>query len=146
MNGIGDACDIDLPTLDIDKNGLVTPETDAMIVLRYLFGLRGSAMINGLIDLGNGQRTSPEEITNYLDTYKYDMLDVDQNGEPMSLTDGMLIIRYLNGLRGNSLIQGVVDPTGLRTTAEQIEVFLEQFTTSVSATESIAETAEFKKC
>jgi hypothetical protein len=43
----------------------------------------------------------------YLDQFK-PTLDVDANGESDALTDGLLIVRYLSGLRGSALTAGVV--------------------------------------
>ena len=37
-----------------------------------------------------------------------DSLDVDGNGEIDALTDGLLTLRYLFGLQGDTLINGVV--------------------------------------
>ena len=45
-------------------------------------------------------------------------LDIDGNGTADALTDGLLVIRYLFGLRGASLIAGVVGPLATRTMAE----------------------------
>jgi len=52
-------------------------------------------------------------------------LDVDGNGTADPLTDGLLIIRYLFGLRGDALIAGAVAPLATRTTAEAIESYLQ---------------------
>ncbi len=48
-------------------------------------------------------------------------LDVDGNGKADALTDGLLIIRYLFGLRGAPLVQGAVGPGAERTTSTDIE-------------------------
>jgi hypothetical protein len=46
------------------------------------------------------------------------------SGTADALTDGLLIIRYLFGLRGPSLVAGAVDPAGTRNTAEVIEPYI----------------------
>jgi hypothetical protein len=51
-------------------------------------------------------------------------LDVDGNGANDALTDGLLIIRYLFGLRGEALISGAIAPDATRDTAADIESFL----------------------
>ena len=51
------------------------------------------------------------------------IFDVDANGRVDPLTDGLLLIRYLFGLRGTSLITAVVGPGATRTTAGQIETY-----------------------
>jgi hypothetical protein len=51
-------------------------------------------------------------------------LDVDGNGSNDALTDGLLVIRYLFGLRGEALISGAISADATRTTAADIEDFL----------------------
>ena len=53
------------------------------------------------------------------------LLDVDGNDKVDALTDGLLILRYSFGLTGDSLIGGVVASDATRTTAEEIEAYLE---------------------
>ena len=48
-------------------------------------------------------------------------LDVDGNGLPDALTDGLLIIRYFFGLRGPELIQGAIVAGAVRQNAAQVE-------------------------
>ena len=49
------------------------------------------------------------------------LLDIDGNGQADALTDGLLIIRYLFGLRGASLIAGTLGVGATRTTAAAVE-------------------------
>ena len=51
-------------------------------------------------------------------------LDVDGNGEADALTDGVLIMRYLLGFRGNELLKDVVASEATRDTASAIEGYL----------------------
>jgi hypothetical protein len=51
-------------------------------------------------------------------------LDVDGDGEADALTDGLLILRYLFGLRGDALTVGVVSSEATRSTS-QMEQYLE---------------------
>jgi hypothetical protein len=51
-------------------------------------------------------------------------IDVDGNGKADALTDGLLILRYLFGVRGDALVSGVLDPLATRTTAAAIEAYL----------------------
>ena len=39
-------------TFDIDGNGVAQPLTDGLLLLRYLFGLRGEALVNGAVGVG----------------------------------------------------------------------------------------------
>ena len=54
-----------------------------------------------------------------------DLADIDGNGQIDALTDGLLMLRYLFGLEGDTLINGVVAVDATRTTAEEIEAHLE---------------------
>lgn len=53
------------------------------------------------------------------------MLDIDGNGTVDALTDGLLVLRYLFGLTGDSLIAGVVAEDAKRTTADELEQYME---------------------
>ena len=54
-----------------------------------------------------------------------DLADIDSNGTIDALTDGLLTLRYLFGLEGDTLISGVVAQDATRDTAEEIETHLE---------------------
>jgi hypothetical protein len=112
--------------LDVDASGNVTTYdalTDGLLVIRYLFGLTGTALTNGALG-GTATRTDPAAIKSYLDGIRT-QLDVDGSGQADALTDGLLIIRYLFGLRGNALIAGAVDPQATRMTAPAIATYIQ---------------------
>ena len=50
--------------------------------------------------------------------------DVDGNGQVDALTDGLILIRYMFGLRGPSLTAGAIG-VGATRTAEQIEAYIQ---------------------
>ena len=52
-------------------------------------------------------------------------LDVDGDGKSDALTDGVLLIRYLFGLRGQSLIVNALSEGATRKTAPEIEAFIQ---------------------
>jgi hypothetical protein len=56
---------------------------------------------------------------------QYAILDIDQNGSFDALTDGLILLRYAFGLRGGSLIDGVIDTNANRTTAAEIEAHIQ---------------------
>ncbi len=58
-------------------------------------------------------------------------LDIDGNGVADALTDGILTLRFLFGFTGDSLINDVVGEGAIRTTASQIESFLEEGSNSI---------------
>ena len=51
--------------------------------------------------------------------------DIDGNGQVDALTDAVLILRYLSGLRGPSLVAGAIGPGATRTTAPDIEAYIQ---------------------
>ena len=53
--------------LDIDDDGLLQPLTDGLLVLRFLFGFSGPALVTGAVGEG-AERDTPEEIAAYLET------------------------------------------------------------------------------
>lgn len=55
----------------------------------------------------------------------YSFWDIDKNGSVGALTDGLILLRYFFGLRGEGLINGAVDSNGLRTTVSDIEAYIE---------------------
>jgi len=115
----------DTPLLDIDASSTVTRYdalTDGLLVIRYLFGLTGTALTNGALG-GTATRTDPDAVKSYLDSIR-PLLDIDGNGSPDALTDGLLILRYLFGLHGGPLIAGAVDALATRKTAPDIEAYL----------------------
>ena len=52
------------------------------------------------------------------------LLDIDGNSQIDPLSDGLLILRYLFGLQGATLIADVVATDATRTTAADIEAYL----------------------
>jgi hypothetical protein len=51
--------------------------------------------------------------------------DIDGDGNEDALTDGLLMLRYLFGFRGNTLVTGAVDAINCtRCTAAEIEPFI----------------------
>ena len=52
------------------------------------------------------------------------LLDIDGNNEVDALTDGLLMLRYVFGLRGDVLIVGVIAQDATRASAEDIEAYL----------------------
>ena len=52
-------------------------------------------------------------------------LDIDGDGKATALKDGLLVIRYLFGFRGPSLVEGAVGAKATRTTPEEIEAVIE---------------------
>ena len=66
-----------------------------------------------------------------------DLADIDGNGDIDALTDGLLAVRYLFGLQGDTLINGVVASDATRKTAEEIEAHLETLAWALSPSSQI---------
>jgi RHS repeat-associated protein len=111
-----------VPDLDIDGTDTFDALTDGLLVIRYLFGLTGPSLINNAVGQGASRGTEPQ-ITGYLNDIR-PLLDIDGNGQVDALTDGLLIIRYLFGLRGSSLINNAVGQGATRITAPDLEDIL----------------------
>ncbi|MBC6478951.1 MAG: S8 family serine peptidase [Hormoscilla sp. GM7CHS1pb] len=93
-----------------------------------MFGFRGDALTKDAIG-EDSTRSSADLITNYLDAAGDTVLDVDGNGIVEALSDGVLFVRFLFGFRGETLTDEAIAPGATRTTAAEIEQFIEQFNT-----------------
>jgi hypothetical protein len=112
-------------TLDVDASVTATKYdalTDGLLILRYLFGLTGTALTDSVVG-GTATRTDPAVLKTYLDGIRA-QLDIDGNGQTNALTDGLLILRYLFGVRGDLLVADAFDPLGSRKTAVDIEAYI----------------------
>ena len=112
---------------DIDDNGAYDALTDGLLTIRYLFDFRGDTLIEGAV-APDANRSTAEEIEVFLAAASVEgMLDIDGNGIPDALTDGILVMRYLFDFRGDTLIDGAVAPGAPRDTAAEIEDFIESY-------------------
>jgi len=115
-----------LATLDIDASVTATKYdalTDGLLIIRYLFGLTGTPLTTGAIG-GTASRSDPVAVNAYLDSIRA-ALDADGNGTSDALTDGLMLLRYLFGVRGSALITGAVGTGATRTTSADIETYIQ---------------------
>ena len=110
-------------SFDIDESSNAKALSDGLLVIRHLFGFSGTSLVSGATE--EGARTSAEEISIYLDEASSE-LDIDGDGESKPLTDGLLLIRYLFGFSGESLIDGAVGLEATRNSAEEIEAYISE--------------------
>ncbi len=110
-------------SLDVDGNGQYDALTDGLLLLRDMFGLTDTALVSGAVAANADYRTASalKERIKVLGA----LTDIDGNGQIDALTDGLLTLRYLFGLEGETLINGVVAQDATRDTAEEIEAHLE---------------------
>lgn len=104
--------------LDIDGDGRYDASTDGVLILRYLLGFRGNSLTNGAI--GAGASRNATQILTQLDTIR-PQLDVDGNGRFEATTDGLMLVRYLLGLRNPALTAGTVAAGATQQTLDQIQ-------------------------
>ena len=100
------------------------PLTDGLLVIRHLFGFSGDALTSGAV-ASDASRNASEVIASYL-TEADSQLDIDGDGESKPLTDGLLLIRYLFGFSGDSLISGAIGADATRNTAEAVEAYVKE--------------------
>lgn len=90
-------------SVDVDDDGRVDAATDVLLLQRYLLGLRGAALIDGA--RGPGARSDADMIASSIARLG-NTLDIDGDGSVKATTDGLLVLRYVLGLRGTALTTG----------------------------------------
>ena len=108
---------------DIDGDGRADALTDGLLFLRYAFGLTGDALISGVV-ASDAQYTTASDIEQELATVYTSSGDIDGNGEVDALTDGLLLLRYLFGLDGDTLTAGVIGSGATVTDSAALETYL----------------------
>ena len=111
-------------SFDVDENLEAQPLTDGLLVIRHLVRFQWR-LINVWAVSGEASRDSSEAIAGYL-TDADSELDIDGDGESKPLTDGLLLIRYLFGFSGDSLISGAIGSGAERDTAEEVEAYIQE--------------------
>ncbi len=114
---------IGVKILDVDQNNKYEALYDGILILRYLFGIRGDLLIGNVVGTG-ANRSTVDAITSYLADVT-PLLDIDGNGKPDALTDGITIIRYLFSIGDDNLIQNANGPNATRATAAAVRAYLD---------------------
>jgi hypothetical protein len=114
--------------LDIDGDGRYDALTDGLVVMRSMFGLRGNSMTSGVISNGavNIESSDVEDQIERLNIGK--ILDIDGHGEADALTDGLITLRYLFGIRGMSLTANALSNEAKRNMPEKVEKYMKSLT------------------
>jgi hypothetical protein len=107
---------------DLDGNGSADALTDGLAMLRYMFGIRDEALLDSVV--ADDTPLSENEIETRIENM-YQNADIDNSSQVDALTDGLLLLRYLFGIRGDSLIEDVVSETAERSTATAIESYIQ---------------------
>jgi hypothetical protein len=96
--------------------------TDGVMILRYLAGIRGDAISEGVI--GATATRNAAQIATYLESIKT-QLDIDGDGVLNAATDGLLIVRYMrSGAVSASYILNAFNPSGVRNNEDDITFWL----------------------
>ena len=96
--------------------------TDSLLLLRYAFNLRGESLTNGAIAINSPLSNS--EVENRIVQILV-VADIDGNGSIDALTDGLIFLRYAFGLRGENLVSGAISSDATRSSAANIEAYIE---------------------
>lgn len=104
----------------LDSNKPATALLEGVIIARYLQGSRGTALLDGVT-------------TRTVDTAKLEtqlasvqqIMDIDNDGSKDASKDALLLMRYLLGLRGTPLIEGINLGNSGRNTASAIAAYLD---------------------
>ena len=112
-------------SFDVDENLEAKALTDGLLVIRHLFGFSGDALTSDGVVAGGANRKTSEAISKYLTEGDLE-LDIDGNGKPEPLTDGLLLIRYLYEFSGESLIKGAIGAGATRDTAKEVEAYIKE--------------------
>ncbi len=116
-----------LERFDVDGDGSVQALSDGLMLVRDMFEFTGDALIAQAIAAGSTNTTAAAISTRLAQLDP--ALDVDRNGTVDALTDGLLILRYLFGFRGEVLVNDALGEGATRSTAAQIETYLAGFST-----------------
>jgi hypothetical protein len=109
--------------LDVDGTNTYSAESDALLIARYLLGVRGNALVADTVASSADPVVVAERLGNLTPIF-----DVDGDGRVDATTDALLITRYLLGARGAALISGAVSASAQRTSAIDIEAYLQGIT------------------
>lgn len=119
-DGIGDNAD-PISILDFDNSGNLDALTDGLLLIRYAFGLRGENLSKNSTSIHS--KLSTIDIENKISNAST-TVDIDNDGSLRALSDGLLFLRYLFGMRGDNLINDVVSVGGTRNSALEIENYI----------------------
>jgi hypothetical protein len=93
--------------LNINGDAALSADIDGMLILRYMLGFRGDALIDGLTPLV-GTRTTAGAIESFLAVQDF---GVTVPATPMQATrDGFVIARFIQGLLATAMIAGTDIP------------------------------------
>ncbi|MDA8899199.1 leucine-rich repeat domain-containing protein [Porticoccaceae bacterium] len=111
-------------TWDFDGNGQADALTDGLILLRHAFGVRGASLTDSV--MATDSTMTSEEVQVAVEKALV-IADVDGDGNVDALTDGLIVMRYMFGLTGETLMDGVVSANATRASAESAQQHIELY-------------------
>jgi hypothetical protein len=99
--------------LDIDGDGLLTA-TDGLLVLRRMLGFRGASVVTNVNFGSCATRNTDPTVNSALDVLftSPGVMDLDGDANTLATTDGLLLLRGLQGLTNAAAINGAVAASG----------------------------------
>lgn len=110
---------------DLDDDGETQPLTDGLLAIRYQFGFRGESLINNAIG-SSANRKNAVDIEAYIANGQIHF-DLDGDGKVLPLTDGLLLLRYLFGFRGEGLTANAIGSEAIRTTSDELDGHIKKY-------------------
>ena len=110
-------------SLDLDGNGALEALTDGLLFLRSSFGFSGATLITGAV--GSGCRYCTAAAIQSRLVALQAVLDVDDNGDVAALTDGLLVLRFLFGFTGATLVSGAIGDGAARSSPAAVAAYLD---------------------
>lgn len=106
---------------DIDDDNSLLGGTDGVLVLRYLFGFRGAALVAGATGVG-AKRIVGDHVAGYLNAVDsaHPNCSIDiagAPGGPSATLDGLVLLRAMLGLTGDAVTSGIYFPPGTARTS-----------------------------
>ena len=115
---------ITVDSWDFDGNGQADALTDGLLLLRYAFGLRDESLTDGVI--ATDASLTASEVANVL-SQSTGITDIDADGNLDALTDGLLLLRYLFDMTGDSLIDAAVSEVASRTSSLEVAQYMASY-------------------
>jgi Leucine-rich repeat (LRR) protein len=91
--------------IDVDGDGKLDASTDGLLLLRYMLGFRGNALIAGISM--RGSRYNAALLTSFLGAQNFNVSSTALPAPPATaLRDGLTMLRNYNGATGDKLLGG----------------------------------------
>ena len=119
-DGIGDNADFFPNSAEYSLDSDLDQMPDAW---ERKYGLNPTDASDALLDQDNDGLTALEEYE--AGTIPLKILDIDANGSVDALTDGLIILRYLFGLRGDNLVNSATASDAMRNDAADVEAYIQ---------------------